>query len=160
MIEETAVVSAVENGYAWVETQRKSACAACNLNKGCGTSVLAKVLGGKRSRLRVLNRHALKPGDVVVIGLEETALVRGSLALYAFPLLAMFIGAGLGFAIFHGMDAQYSDGWQALFSLAGLAGGFFLLRRFTAAWHRSRRYQPVVLRRISRGLGQPLASNA
>ncbi len=160
MIEETAVVSAVEGGYAWVETQRKPACAACNLNKGCGTSVLAKVLGAKRSRLRVLNRHALKPGDVVVIGIEETALVRGSLALYAFPLLVMFLGAGLGFAIFQGMDAEYSDGWQILFSLAGLAGGFLLLRRFTAGWHRSRHYQPVVLRRINRGLRQSLASNA
>jgi len=41
MIEETASVVALEDDFAWVETQRKSTCGACAVNKGCGAATLA-----------------------------------------------------------------------------------------------------------------------
>jgi sigma-E factor negative regulatory protein RseC len=41
MIEETARDVALEDDFAWVETQRKSTCGACVVNKGCGAATLA-----------------------------------------------------------------------------------------------------------------------
>ena len=50
------------------------------------------MLGNKRSRVRVLNPKAASVvvGDEVIIGINEQALVRGSLVVYTLPLLAMF----------------------------------------------------------------------
>ena len=50
MIAENAQVVGFEGNDIWVETQRKTACGQCAANKGCGTAVLSKVLGNKRSR--------------------------------------------------------------------------------------------------------------
>ena len=45
MIEENGRVVDVEDGYAWIETERRSTCGSCSANKGCGTATLAKVMG-------------------------------------------------------------------------------------------------------------------
>ncbi|WP_455199475.1 SoxR reducing system RseC family protein, partial [Kaarinaea lacus] len=70
MIEERAEVVSIEDGDIWVETQRRSACGQCAVNKGCGTAVLGKVIGNKRTRVRVLNPTDTRVsiGDEIVVG--------------------------------------------------------------------------------------------
>ena len=80
MLEETAQVVRVTADGIWVETRRQSTCSSCAAEKGCGTATLSKVLGNRRTLVRVLADMPLEVGDRVVIGIREQALVRGSLA--------------------------------------------------------------------------------
>ncbi len=143
MIEETAKVVDLDGEYAWVETQRKSACASCAVNKGCGTATLSKVLGKKRTRVKTINQLGAKSGDLVVIGIQEQALVRGSIAVYAVPLLLLLAGGLIGDWLGRGSG---SESLSILFGLAGLGAGFVWLSYFSKRVSASSSYQPEVLR--------------
>lgn len=149
MIEETARIVALEGDMVWAETQRKSTCGSCSANKGCGTATLAKVLGQRRTRIKALNTLAVQVDDEVVIGLQEDALLRGSLALYAVPLLAMLLGAFFGDALNSRLELTQNEVMSILFGLGGLVGGLAWVRRYAAKISKDERYQPVVLRRVS-----------
>ncbi len=146
MVEEQAVVVAVEEHAAWVETQRKAACDSCAVNKGCGTAVLSKVLGNKRSRLRVLKHDLqLRVGDEVVIGLQEHALLRGSMTVYGSPLLLMMVGALLADYAGRQWLGHTSDFLDIIFGIAGFLAGLVWLRLYSARIAQDPRYQPVIL---------------
>jgi sigma-E factor negative regulatory protein RseC len=85
----------------------------------------------------------LRAGDEVMIGIEENALVKGSLAVYMVPLLLMFGGALTGELITH------REGLTILFSVLGLLGGLAWLRSFTRCIRTDIRFQPIVLRRLT-----------
>ena len=147
MIEETATVIRCEGKFAWVEAQRQTTCGNCAANKGCGTSVLAKVVGKKAARMRAINPIDAQVGDTVIVGLNEAALLKVSLAVYLFPLVFMLL-----FAITGNVVAKQMV-WQAepvviLFALAGLVVAGFWLRRFTRRIQHDNVYQPVILRRV------------
>ncbi|HHI92179.1 MAG TPA: Fis family transcriptional regulator [Gammaproteobacteria bacterium] len=151
MIEEHAQVIALDNNDVWVETQRRSACGQCAANKGCGTATLARVLGNKRSQVRTLNPEAtpVAVGDEVVIGINEQALVRGSLAVYTVPLLMLFVFGFLGELLSTQLLVTNQDILPIVLGLAGLLLGFVWVRRFTRGIADDVRYQPVLLRRVS-----------
>ena len=154
MIEETGRVVAVRDGLALVEAERKSVCGSCAVNKGCGTAVLGKVLGTRRNRVAAVNTIGAEVGETVVLAIEEDALVRGSLAVYGLPLLLML---ALGFGVeqvFALGGILTAETGAILGGLGGLALGFLILTRLSAAMRRDPRYQPRVVRR----LGQPQAS--
>ena len=140
MVEEQAFVVDVEGEFVWVERERSSSCGGCAANKGCGTATLQKVMGNKRSRIRAINPIHAKVGDQVVVGLEEQALLRGSLLAYIMPLIMMFLGALLFEAFFA------SEGLTIFGGIAGLAAGFAVLMRLSAQVECDARYQAVVLR--------------
>ena len=148
MVEEQGQVVAVEQGFAWVETQRTNACQSCSVNKGCGTGVLGKILGRRATVVKALNHAGAVVNDRVVVGLREDALVKGSLAIYAVPLLAMLAGALLGDALASGWQFDNPDGLAILFAGVGLAGGLLWLKLFSRKTAGDERYQPVVLRRV------------
>lgn len=152
MIEEQATVVEIGPGHVWVETRRRTTCGACTLNKGCGTAALAKALGGRRARVKVLSDLDLVPGEGVIIGLHEQALVRGSLAVYLLPLLAMLGGALSGQSLFEGGGEEP----VVLSGALGLLAGFVWLGRYARRIGRDPRYQPVVLRRLGR-ISSPMA---
>ncbi len=150
MIEETAQVVALSDDGIWVETQRRSACGQCAANKGCGTATLSRVLGNKRSRIKALNPQEKKVsvGDEVVIGINEQALVRGSLAIYIAPLLALFVFGILGQTLATQFAVFNSDIVVIGFSILGLLAGFGWVRSFSKAISVDEQYQPVLLRRV------------
>ncbi|MGB5438050.1 MAG: SoxR reducing system RseC family protein [Gammaproteobacteria bacterium] len=147
MIEETGQVVDVQGAFAWIESERTTTCGACNVRKGCGTAVLAKVLGRRRVHLRVINRIHAQVGDEVVIGISESGLVRGSLAVYAAPLAGLFAGAIAGNALGHNFLPGRPDLLAIAGALAGLAAGLFWLRRFSRLTEADVSYQPVILRK-------------
>lgn len=161
MIEEDGqVVTVEEEGWAWVETRRPSACGTCAAGQGCGTSLLAGVLGRRKAPVRVINRIGAVAGDRVVIGISESSLVRGSLAIYAVPLLGLFAGALFG-QLLSGGHAEYADLAPLLGGSAGFAAGLVWLRRFSRVTGRDDRYQPVLLRRqtASRSMNVPVSGS-
>ncbi len=146
MLEEQGRVVEVQAGFVWVETQRRSTCGACNLNGGCGTSVLSRVMGQRRTRVRALDSLGARVGEEVVIGIEDTMLLRGSLAVYAVPLVGLLAGAMLGAALAPRLGFAAESG-SILLGLAGLGAGILWLTYYARRTRLDRRYQPVVLRR-------------
>ena len=115
MITEQAVVTRCDGKRVEVRLQRGSACGHCELSQGCGTGALGRLLGHRSKPLIIETRHELKPGDKLVLGLSESALVKASLTIYGLPLLGM-IAAGLPVA--HYNMAEF------LVALAAIAGFF------------------------------------
>jgi sigma-E factor negative regulatory protein RseC len=148
MIEETGRVIQVRDGYAWIETVPVTGCGSCAERRGCGTSVLASVLGRRKAPLRVVNRIGAVAGDQVVIGISESGMLRGSLAVYAAPLAGLLGGAVAGHYVLGAPDGGYPE----LGSILGAAAGFWIalvwLRRFSRNSAADARYQPVVLRHV------------
>lgn len=147
MIEETATVVMNEGEFAWVEAERQTTCGSCAANKGCGTAVLAKVVGKKAARMRAINPIDAQVGDTVIVGLNEAALVKGSLAVYLFPLVFMMLFAITGNVVATQMHWQIEP-VVILFAVAGLAVAGIWLRQFTRRIQHDKVYQPVILRRI------------
>jgi sigma-E factor negative regulatory protein RseC len=150
MIEERARVVQADDSGIWVETQRQSACGQCSANKGCGTAVIGKVVGNKRSRVRVLDTGVtgVRVGDDVLIGIQEQALVRGSLAIYLAPLLSMFLFGLLGQSLAPQLGVANADVLSIVFAAAGLGAGFLWVKFFSRSVTHDPRYQAVLLRRV------------
>ncbi|MEW5756946.1 MAG: SoxR reducing system RseC family protein [Pseudomonadota bacterium] len=143
MIEETARVVAIEGEFAWVETERKSTCQSCAANKGCGTAVLSQTVGKRLARMKALNEAKARVGARVLVGIDEQALVRGSLAVYGVPLACM-LGAAIVMDLLVGAELAVILG-----GMLGLAGGFFWLRYFAERISKNANYQAVILREIA-----------
>ena len=115
MIEESGQIISRDGDYAWVETERKSACSSCSANKGCGTGVISKIYSNRFNRVKALNNINAGPGEMVVVGLAEDALVKGSLAVYGLPLVSLILMAMLGEIVAAEMGMRSADGLIAIF---------------------------------------------
>ncbi len=147
MIEESATVTRSGDGVAWVQASRKSACGGCSLNSGCGVSLLERMLGKRSGSMQVAAPIPVRPGDEVVIGIEEGALVKGSLAVYIVPLLAMMLAAIAGSALLSPWLGLPAEATSIVMGLLGLGGGLAWLSRFSRSIGRDPRYRPVILRK-------------
>jgi len=138
MIEEEAYVAEIADGQVWIEKSRGSACAGCA--EACPSAMAGGLFGDKRLRLQVASDLALRPGDKVLVGVAEEALLGGSLRIYLLPLLGLFAGALLGKSI------AGSDLASALGGLLGLGLCLAGLKAFRLFDQEA--CQPVVLRKI------------
>ena len=152
MIEETGRVLECRPGVAVVETRRQATCDGCSAHKGCGTAVLGKVLGNRRNRVTAIDEIGARPGDEVILALSESALVRGSLAVYLVPLLGLIGGAGVGEMLGVRLAAE-GELLSGLGALAGIALGLLWLRAFTGRIRHDPRYQARVIRRVGEPAG-------
>ena len=146
MIEEQGQVVEVQGEFAWIEGERTTTCGSCAVRKGCGTSAISKVLGQRRVRLRVLNRIDARVGDQVVIGIAESGLLRGSLAVYAVPLLGLFAGALAGQLLGSVVSVMQSDFFAITGAISGFIAALVWLKRFSRNKEKDAAYQPVTLR--------------
>jgi len=156
MIEETGLVVSVQDDLAEVEGQPRSACGGCAVDGACGTSLLARHLGPKRLSLQAHNPIGAKPGERVVIGLPESALLEASVLAYLMPLAALVGGAVAG-ALIAGLIAPvYTEVLSAVTGLGGLAAALAWLVGFIRARSSDGRYRPRILHRLSVGPGERL----
>lgn len=146
MVEEQAIVVSIDQSGVWVETQRQSACGSCAAKKGCGSAALEKMFGNKRNIVRVIGELPVKIGDHVVVGLEEDALVKGSMLVYALPILLIILFGYLGETILSGLLSMNSELASILGAGTGLLISFIWLNRFGLGISKNTRYQPVILR--------------
>ncbi|MDF9391595.1 MULTISPECIES: SoxR reducing system RseC family protein [Methylococcus] len=146
MIEEEAMVTEVEEHSIWVEKVQKSACGSCA--QGCSTSLVARLFDSKPLRLRVATEAPVSPGDRVIIGVEEGALLAGSFRMYLLPLFSLLGGALLGKQLAeHGLFVS-ADVGSIVGGLLGL-GLTFVLLKYRPGLQRQGLH-PVYIRRISR----------
>jgi sigma-E factor negative regulatory protein RseC len=162
LIEEIAQVVDVEGDHLVVEIQRQSACGGCAVNKGCGTAVLQKVLGRKRSLIELsydqkqFTNNKISIGDSVILGLPERALVKGSAAVYALPLCFLILFAILGEIVAEQMSVSNVDSISIMFAIVGLMVALIWLRLFSSRVSNDPQYQPRVLRKMLTQVSLPV----
>lgn len=148
MIEEIGVVISAQGDMAEVEGQRRSTCGGCAVNGACGTSLIARYFGRRRSLLQAHNAIGAEPGDHVVFGLPEGALLEASFVAYLVPLLAMIGGAILGDYLAGLWAPAYAQGISVLSGFGALAVALVWLRTFGRTKALDQRYRPRILRRV------------
>lgn len=143
MIEEHAVVVSLENELAVLEVVRKTPCSLCGQTKGCGISIWGRIFGHKRSLFKAQNSVQAKVGDIVVVGIDDSAVLRSAMMLYGLPLMGLFIGAFVAQCF---SNPEHADLNTFLGAVGGLGAMLIWLKgHFTGAGV-SQRYQPVILR--------------
>jgi len=147
VIEESGVVLSVQGDMAEVEAQRQSGCGGCAVTATCGTSLLARYLGARRSVLRAHNAIGAQPGDTVIVGIPESALLEASAVAYLVPLLTMIAG-GIGGAYIGDWAAPaYTEALSVLSGFGALAAALAWLVGFSHAKSADERYRPRIMRR-------------
>jgi len=116
MITEQAIVTRRDGKQVELKIKQESACGQCELNQGCGTGALGRLLGHRSRPLVIATDRDLHAGDRLLLGFSESALVTASLMIYGLPLLGMVIA---------GLIAAIVDAPEGLVTLASIVG-FFL----------------------------------
>jgi sigma-E factor negative regulatory protein RseC len=146
MIEESAKVIRVEGEYAIVETAQRAACGACESQTGCSTSILAGLFKRRENQLKVINSVLAKPGEAVVIGLQEQALLKISILAYLLPIFSMLLMAVTLQGLVDYFIPSSGELPQVVGGLLGLIGGFLLMRTVTHRKRHDPSYQAIILR--------------
>lgn len=145
MIETQARVLRTDGDVAYVEARNSSGCGSCGSGKDCGTALLTQVFGGSPREFKVLNAVGARMGENVVIGLEDGALLKGSLTMYLLPLALLFIGAISGVSLAPNMGLR--DLYSIFGGGAGLVAGFAWVKLYTLRLGANQHFQPVILRK-------------
>jgi len=142
-------VVGVDDEYAIVETERRAACGSCHSAGSCSTTVLSGLFKRRRNQLRVLNTIQARPGQQVIVGLQETAFLKVSAAAYLIPLIGML---GLAIAC-QALAGQFSIATGELPAiLGGLLGfmiGLFLFKRIVGHSSNDPANQAMILRQAN-----------
>lgn len=139
MIETPARVVRNEGTHAWVTSEAPSSCGACG-GKGCGSSVFNRIWHPDVPEYQVDNPIGAQPGEAVVVGLPDGALMGATILAYLVPLAALFLGAVIGQGVIEGQAGELAAILGGLTGLV-LAGMWLKLRSSTRA------IEPVILRR-------------
>lgn len=145
MMKEQAMVTGLDGCWAIVQMQRKNTCSHCELNKGCGTGAIGKLLGHRSKPIRIKNEYALAPGDNIVLGLPDRVFLKASLLIYGLPLLGLIVA---------GMLAQVIFGESELLSLVFAVVGFLAGLQISASLAQNQ-YAEQLSPRILKVRGEP-----
>lgn len=145
MLEELAIVVKTEDHQVWVEGLQSSACSGCNQKSSCSTNALGRVI--KKKSVPVDSDIDLKTGDKVMIAIDENLLLRASLLLYLFPILALFTGAGIADWLLPETN-PYADLWIAISALLSILFSLWLINKAQSLLILNYCARPVVVRKI------------
>ena len=146
MIEERAVIlsldseTSLSDSTATLEIERKIACGLCGQTRGCGNSIWGKLFAHQSTAFKAQNRINAKVGDSVIVGINESALLKSALLLYILPLASMLIGAILA------TQLRDTNGYAMLGALLGLVLGFAWVKGHAMSNSYFKLQQPVILR--------------
>jgi sigma-E factor negative regulatory protein RseC len=96
VIEEQVTVTKTHGEFAWVKTaEGKAGCSSCASSGSCGVSLLSGLWKNRAEiSFKVLNQVSAKTGDTAILVIPEATFIKGAIALYLLPLIAL-----LSFAI-------------------------------------------------------------
>lgn len=152
MIQENAIVVSIDKGVASLEVIRNKPCGLCGQSRGCGISIWGRLFGHRPNIFKAQNTVNASVDQIVVVGVDESALLRSSFAVYGVPLALVILGATLGSTIFS--DVLHADRNTALGALLGLFIGYFWLKVHNQGSTLDARYRPVIL-----GISEPSSTD-
>ncbi len=125
---------------AWVKTTRSGACESCASRGAC------HAMGGeKEMEVEVLNPVGARPGDLVVLKIDTSPLLKATFLIYLFPILLLLAGAAAGQWI------SSSAGWNsavpaAVLGFGCLAAGLALVKILGGRISQQDAYRPRIVR--------------
>jgi sigma-E factor negative regulatory protein RseC len=145
MIEQYAIILATDSEtdhapMATIEIVRKTACGLCGQTQGCGNALWGKLFAHKATSFKAQNTINAQVGQTVIVGINESAVMKSALILYLLPLVTMLFGAILA--------TQMADGdISAIFgAVVGLVIGYFWVKAHIAGRPYYQEHQPKILR--------------
>lgn len=148
MIQENAIIVSVDQNVASLEIIRNKPCGLCGQSRGCGISIWGRLFGHRLNIFKAQNTVNASVNQIVVVGVDENALLWSSFAVYGIPLALLILGAVLGSTVFS--DALHADRNTALGAVLGLFIGYVWLKGHHQGGTLDARYRPVIL-----GLADP-----
>jgi sigma-E factor negative regulatory protein RseC len=142
-ITEVGVIESIAGENAVVRIRKNACCTSCSTRGAC------EVLNDKEMRIQVPNDIHGTVGDSVEISVPARSLLKLSLLVYFFPVVALVIGAYAG-----GMWAEALGMEDTLASI--LCGGlamaitFYALKRFDRSAQTNSQYTPRMTRILTR----------
>lgn len=147
MIEEQAQVVEIKGSSLLLQAQTQSTCGNCAASKGCGTSLLSKVVGRKFTYFQAENNINANVGDMVIVGIPEDALLKGSVMMYLVPVVSMLAFALLA-DYFLMAATPYRDLIIAASTVMGLLFGSLMSKWYFHRQSSVQLFAPVILRKI------------
>jgi len=144
MIEELAIVTKIENHQVWVESGTHSACGGCLQKASCTANAIGSVL--KKKSVPVDSDIQLKPGDQVMVAIDENLLLRASLLLYLVPIIALFTGAGIADWLLPD-NVKSADLWIAASAVLSFLVSLWLINKAQSVLILNYYARPVVVRK-------------
>jgi sigma-E factor negative regulatory protein RseC len=144
-VEGIARVVDLVDGVAWLEPEQTTSCGHCASSASCGHGEPG--IGTIASRIELRRfpvdgaEFSLCIGDRVVVGIDNRALLKGTLLAYMLPLLTALVAGGFA------QDAWASDAATMGCMVAGLALGLLVARFGARRLSRRGELAPRVLRR-------------
>ncbi|MCQ8102482.1 SoxR reducing system RseC family protein [Methylomonas sp. SURF-2] len=124
MIEETAIVTRIEDGQVWIKSLQGGACGGCMQQSSCGTASLSKWL--PKREFAVESDQALTVGDQVRVGIDDSHVLLSSIVLYLLPILVMLLGVGLANSF---LSPAFTEAWLPELSLGLLLATFWVIHK-------------------------------
>ena len=146
MLIETGIVIAVDKDRVWVETQTKTSCSSCQVNKTCGTGIVSKTFSRKFFLTPLKNHLNANINDTVEVGIPEDLIIKASFMLYLLPLACMMICLIIGQALFSDSNEVFS----IISALIGLLLGFFITHKYDKKSSQNNELSPVLLRVVKK----------
>jgi sigma-E factor negative regulatory protein RseC len=143
MIKENAIVVSIDKDVASLEIVRNKPCGLCGQSRGCGISIWGRLFGHRPNIFKAQNTVNANVDEIVVVGVEESALLWSSFAVYGVPLVLLILGAMLGSLVFP--SALHADRDTALGAVLGLFVGYLWLKVHNQGRTLDARYRPVIL---------------
>lgn len=153
-MEETATVLRGDGTHAWVRTRGSTGCATCASGRGCGAGTLARMFRPRSSALRVADPLGVRPGDEVVIGVEEGMVLAAAAVAYLLPLLLLLAGTLAGSGLSGGGESGALIG-----GMLGLGAGLAAARAASGRLRHGAGFEARILRQADAPAahGAPLA---
>jgi sigma-E factor negative regulatory protein RseC len=143
MVEEQAIIVSTHQNQVGLEILRNKPCGLCGQTRGCGLSFWGKLFAHRANTFKAKNHIEAKVGDVVIVGVEESALLFSAVAVYGIPLLFLLIGSFSGNTLGDGLHADRNT---AIGALLGLLLGYVWVKGHAQGRSLDARYSPVILR--------------
>jgi sigma-E factor negative regulatory protein RseC len=146
MSQENGIVETVEDGWVWVKTQRKSACAHCGSKDFCQV-----VQGSDRMLVKARNTAAARKGDEVELYLSTKTQLKCVFMAYMVPAIGLLLGAFAGNRLSPFIGISVNLG-MFLFSGLGLVAAFMITRFFAKRMEKKNLFTPLIKRVVRRAL--------
>ncbi len=114
----------IENKTMVLKVNRSGGCTGCSASGACGTGILANYF----DHYSVFNKplqEGVAIGDIVTLEISAAELFWRAFQLYIVPLLALFVGTGVGSVYF-----PVNELWQISFGFSGFIGTLILTKYF------------------------------
>ena len=147
MIEETAIVVKTKGHTVWLESAASSGCGQCQSKAGCGQTAFSQLFGLKKPQFKAESKGLLNEGDHVLVGIDERALVRGSMLVYLLPLILMIFFAVIAAGVSSLLGITH-EGITIVGGLIGLYAGFRYASLKALIFTKIKAFQPIILKQL------------